>query len=80
MHGKIFSIQFLIKFIFRNVTNNIPLMKNRQKDFIDGMDNDEAVILFGYVTVRCGNAPTVAFNNASGERMRPASSIQRHPR
>jgi len=46
MHGKIFSIQFLMKFIFRNVTNNIPLMKNRQKDFIDGMDNDEAVILF----------------------------------
>ena len=55
-------------------------MKNRQEDFIDGMDNDEAVILFGYVTVKCGNAPTVAFNNASGERMRPASRIQRHPR
>ena len=34
----------------------------------------------GYVTVRCGNVPTVAFNNASGERMRLASRIQRHPR
>ena len=34
----------------------------------------------GYVTVRCGNAPNVAFNNVSGERMRLASSIQRHPR
>ncbi|MCX7289998.1 hypothetical protein, partial [Janthinobacterium sp.] len=25
---------------------------------------------FGYVTVKCGNAPSVAFNNVSGERMR----------
>ena len=44
--ARFFSIQLLIKFIFRNVTNNIPFVKNCQKDFIDGMDNDEAVILF----------------------------------
>ena len=40
----------------------------------------KVALLNGYVTVRCGNAPTVAFKNASGERMRLASRIQRHPR
>ena len=37
-------------------------------------------VFLRYVTVKCGNSPKVAFSNASGDKMRLASSIQRQPR
>ena len=36
-------------------------------------------IFFGYVPGRRGDAPGVTFNMVSEKRMRPASTIQRHP-